>query len=64
MQDVPSPLDHLAAFVLVFGLGALSACLWNASLCMLKAAPDTFPPRHPSTPPEPRAGSADEHQDT
>lgn len=37
MQDVPSPLDHLAAFVLVFGLGVLSACLWNASLCLLKA---------------------------
>jgi hypothetical protein len=37
MHDIPSPLDHLAAFVLVFGLGALSACLWNASLCLLKA---------------------------
>lgn len=57
MQDVPSPLDHLTAFVLVFALGAISAYLWNASLCMLRAAPDASPPaRH--------AASADEHQDT
>ena len=31
MQDLPTPLDHLSAFVLVFLLGVLSAWLWTLS---------------------------------
>ena len=35
MHDIPSPLDHLAAFILVFALGALATYLWNMSLRLL-----------------------------
>lgn len=31
MQDLPTPLDHLSAFVLVFLLGMLSAWIWAQS---------------------------------
>ena len=31
MQDLPTPLDHLTAFVLVFLLGALCAWIWILS---------------------------------
>ena len=31
MQDLPTPLDHLTAFVLVFLLGLFSAWIWALS---------------------------------
>lgn len=43
MHDIPSPLDHLAAFILVFALGVLATYLWNMSLRLLmcrQASPD------------------------
>lgn len=36
MNDIPSPLDHLAAFVLVFGLGVLCAWICSTSLQRLR----------------------------
>lgn len=31
MQDLPTPLDHLTAFLLVFLLGILSTWIWVLS---------------------------------
>ncbi len=49
MHNIPSPLDHLAAFVMVFGLGVLAACLWQASLRLRKrsACTDSMAPTAP-----------------